>query len=95
VWRQIIEEGRLEAGSPEYRKLRYSIQRAEIEALTAAAERDAGDWSGEPKDKLVQPPKAIVYQRREKIVEVLDRYHRKSPSRVGLQRVKRPEGISG
>lgn len=55
VLRQIIDEKRLDIdlGSPEYRKLAHSIQRAEIEALTRAAERDVGDWSGEPKDKLV------------------------------------------
>jgi hypothetical protein len=61
---RIIEEGRidLDPGSVEYRKFAHSIQRAEIEALTRAAERDAGDWTGQPKDKLVQPPKVVTHK---------------------------------
>jgi hypothetical protein len=56
VVRQIIDELRLniDVDSPQYRKLAHSIQRAEIEGLSRAAERDVGDWTGQSKDKLVQ-----------------------------------------
>ncbi len=84
VVRQIIEERRLDLdpGSPEYRKLSHSILRAEIEALNRAAERDVGDWSGQPKDKLVQPPVAIAHPAGEKIIELFDRFSREAPGRV-------------
>ena len=84
VLRQIIEERRLnlEPGSPEYRKVAHGIQRAEIEALKRAAERDDGDWSGEPKDKLVRPPTRVAHPVGERIVEVFDRFRREAPGRV-------------
>jgi integrase len=84
VVRQIIDELRVnvDVGSPQYRKLAHSIQRAEIEALSRAAERDAGDWSGQPKDKLVQPPTSFVHPPGEKIIELFDRYGREAPGRV-------------
>jgi integrase len=84
VLRGIIEERRLDLdpGSVEYRKLAHSIQRAEIEALNRAAERDSGDWTGQPKDKLVQPPTAVAHPPGEKIVELFDRYRREAPGRV-------------
>lgn len=63
VVEQLVEQRRLtvDAGSPEYRKVAHGIQRAEIEALQRAAERDRGDWSGEPKDKLVRPPVLVSH----------------------------------
>jgi hypothetical protein len=36
----------------DYRKLAQGLQRAELEALTRAKERDQGDWAGQPGDKL-------------------------------------------
>ncbi|WP_298108596.1 site-specific integrase [Bradyrhizobium sp.] len=80
----LLEQRRLklEAGSPEYRKIAHGIQRAEIEALRRAAERDAGDWSGEPKDKLVRPPVLVSYPVGETILELFDRFRREAPGRV-------------
>ena len=84
VVRRIVEERRLDLdpGSGEYRKFAHSIQRAEIEALARAAERDLGDWTGQPKDKIVQPPTAIAHPPGEKIIELFDRYRREAPGRV-------------
>lgn len=45
-------------GSLGYRKLAQGLQRAELEALQRAEERDHGDWSGTPRDRLVAPPSA-------------------------------------
>ena len=54
----VIERERLliERGSPAYRDLCQRLQRAQIQALERAAERDAGDWSGAPTDPIVTPP---------------------------------------
>lgn len=84
VIRRIMEERRLDLdpSGPEYRKLAHGIQRAEIEGLKRAAERDVGDWTGEPKDKLVKPPTAIAHPPGEKIIELFDRYRREAPGRV-------------
>lgn len=81
---QIAEERRLniDPGSLDYRKFANGIQRAEIEALTRGLERDAGDWSGEPKDKLVQPPTVVAHPPGEKIIELFDRFSREAPGRV-------------
>lgn len=81
---RIIEERRLniDPGNTDYRKLANGIQRAEIEALTRASERDGGDWSGEPKDKLVQLPKTVAHPAGETILELFDRYRREAPARV-------------
>ncbi|MET4476448.1 site-specific integrase [Bradyrhizobium sp. F1.13.3] len=81
---QIAEERRLniDPSSPEYRKFANGVQRAEIEALNRASERDAGDWSGEPKDKLVQPSKVSAHPPGEGIIELFDRFSREAPGRV-------------
>jgi integrase len=81
---QIIDELKLhvDIDSPQYRKLAHSIQRAEIEGLNRAAERDLGDWTGQPKDKLVQPPAAIVHPAGERILNLFDRYRLEAPGRV-------------
>ena len=82
--RTIINARRLdlEKGSPEYRKLAQGVQRADLEALKRGEERDAGDFSGEPKDKLVQPPTLVVHARGETIMELFDRFKRESGSSV-------------
>jgi integrase len=55
---EVVEARRwlLEKSSGEYRKLAHGLQRAEIEALNRAAERDRGDFSGTPADPIVLPP---------------------------------------
>jgi integrase len=84
VVRRLVEDRRLDLdpGSAEYRKLVHGIQRAEIEALNRGVERDVGDWTGQPKDKLVQPPTAIAHPPGEKVLELFDRYRREAPGRV-------------
>jgi integrase len=84
IVRRVMDERRLDLDthSPEYRKLAQGVLRAELEALNRAAERDAGDWSGEPKDKLVQPPKFFAHPPGEKIVELFDRFKRESSGNV-------------
>jgi integrase len=45
----------IEKGSPAYRDLCQRLQRAEIQMLERAAERDQGNWSGVPNDSAVAP----------------------------------------
>jgi integrase len=42
-------------GSPAYRDLCQRLQRAQIQVLERAAERDAGNWAGSPNDAIVVP----------------------------------------
>ncbi|MFK4523682.1 integrase [Bradyrhizobium japonicum] len=42
-------------GSPAYRDLCQRLQRAQIEVLERAAERDVGNWAGVPSDPIVVP----------------------------------------
>ncbi|WP_314945938.1 site-specific integrase [Bradyrhizobium cosmicum] len=42
-------------GSQAYRDLCQRLQRAQVEVLERAAERDAGNWSGVPSDPIVVP----------------------------------------
>ncbi|RQH14944.1 site-specific integrase [Bradyrhizobium sp. RP6] len=42
-------------GSPAYRDLCQRLQRAQIQVLERAAERDAGNWAGVPSDPIVVP----------------------------------------
>lgn len=54
---EVIQSERLLVvkGSPAYRDLCQRLQRAQIEVLERAAERDAGNWSGVPSDPIVVP----------------------------------------
>jgi integrase len=53
----VIRRDRLlmEKGSPRYRDLCQKLQRAEIEFLERAKERDQGNWAGLPSDPIVAP----------------------------------------
>ena len=42
--------------TPEWISLARHLMRAEIEALERTLERDAGDFSGQPRDPLIRPP---------------------------------------
>lgn len=86
IVRRVMDERRLDLDthSPEYRKLAQGVLRAELEALNRAAERDLGDWSGAPKDKLVQPPTVFAHPPGEKIMELFDRFKRESGGRVSV-----------
>lgn len=46
----------IEKGSDDYRALAQIMIRSELEWLRRAAERDQGDWTGEPKDPAIKPP---------------------------------------
>lgn len=84
VVQQVIEDRRLgvDVGSDEYRKLAHGLQRADLEGLTRTIERDAGDFTGAPKDKLVQPPTVFDPPKGEQILELFDRYARERSGRV-------------
>ncbi|ACF02493.1 integrase family protein [Rhodopseudomonas palustris TIE-1] len=84
VVEQVIEARRLgvDPGTPEYRKLAQGLQRAELEGLKRTVERDAGDFSGESKDKLVQQPTVFDPPKGEGILELYDRYAREKSGRV-------------
>ena len=67
----------------DYRKLAQGLQRAELEALTRAKERDQGDWAGQPGDKLIRPPVAgIVAAPGETIMELFGTYARENPDNI-------------
>jgi integrase len=84
VVRKIIDDRRLdlETSSAEYRKLAQGIQRAELEALERGRERDAGTFSGAPKDPLVQPPTVKPQPAAEGIVVLFDRFRQESSNAV-------------
>ena len=57
----IAREGLLiSKGTPAYHDLCQMLQRAALEALTRAAERDAGQWGGRPADEAITPPAPSV-----------------------------------
>jgi integrase len=82
VVQDIINARRLDLGkdSDGYRKLAQGIQRAELEALGRSSERDDGDWSGQPRDKLVSAPAVAMHGPGEKISELYDRFKRERPA---------------
>lgn len=67
----------VKAGEPDYRRLARGLVRAEVEALNRAAERDAGDWSGTPRDKLVSPP--TVAPAAERVSTLFEGYVKENP----------------
>jgi integrase len=76
----------LAKGSDDFRKLAQGLQRSELEALTRAAERDQGDFTGSPRDALVRPPSAYVAAPSiapgESIAELFDAYAAENPEQV-------------
>lgn len=77
----IAREGLLiTKGTSDYHDLCQMLQRAELEALTRAAERDAGQWSGRPADEAIAPPtpSATVPMAApgETVMELYDRFAR-------------------
>lgn len=84
VVEQTIEARRLgiDPGSPQYRKLAHGLQRAELEGLARTLERDAGDFSGSPKDILVKPPVVFDPPPGETIMELWDKYAREKSGRA-------------
>lgn len=84
VVRKVIDERRLDLDmhSLEYKRLANGIQRAELEYLKRAEERDAADFSGKPTDPLVQQPTTMAHKPGEKILELFDRFHREAPAGI-------------
>ncbi len=77
----IAREGLLiSKGTPAYQDLCQMLQRAALEALTRAAERDAGQWGGKPTDDAITPPTPSVATPSaapgETIMELYDRFAR-------------------
>jgi integrase len=76
----VIQRERLliERGSPAYRDLCQRLQRAQIQALERAAERDVGKFDGVATDPLVMPPDLTMGNRfslpGESIMELYDRF---------------------
>ena len=69
--------------SGDRKKLAQGFQRAEMEAHARFLERDAGDFAGEPRDKLVRPPKLakeVLTPVGETIMGLFDRYERERPA---------------
>jgi integrase len=77
---EVIHRERLliERGSPAYRDLCQRLQRAQIQALERAAERDAGNWAGTPSDPIVAPPDLTMGNKfalpGQSIMELYDRF---------------------
>ncbi|SEH23565.1 site-specific integrase [Rhizobium sp. NFR12] len=77
----------VDAGSDEYRELCSLMTRAEIEGLQRTLERDAGDFSGAPKDPVVKPASASAREAAapgETILEVFEEYARENPNQIKL-----------
>lgn len=69
--------------SHDERKLAHHLQRAEIEALTRASERDRGEFGGVIKDQVVAPPASqapMVAAPGEGIMELFDVFARDNPN---------------
>ena len=81
ILHEVIEERRLNAvpGDEKYRQLGQGLQRAELEFMQRAAERDKADFTGQPKDPLVQPP-MHVKRPGETIMELYDRFRKEKPA---------------
>lgn len=83
-----------EPGSRQWRELANEMARAEIEALKRTVERDAGDYSGEPRDPLVKPPTGQrrapheVAQAGESIAEALAAFKAENPKNVSKGRIE-------
>lgn len=81
ILNEVIEERRLNAGpgDEKYRQLGQGLQRAELEFMQRAAERDRANFAGQPKDPLVQPP-INVKRPGETIMELYDRFRKEKPA---------------
>ncbi len=69
--------------SQDERRLAHFLQRAEIEALTRAAEHDRGDFGGIIKDPAIKPPAAqvpVLASPGESVMELFDVFARDNPN---------------
>jgi len=75
----------LDRNSAGYKDLARRMMRAEIEALERTLERDAGNYTGAPKDPVVRPPAprdTDTAAPGETLAELFDVYARENPKRV-------------
>lgn len=75
-------------GSPAYRELCQRLQRAQLEALKRADERDAGKWDGEPTDPSVTTSG-------ETITEAFAAYRRDVAGRLSADTLRQSEACIG
>lgn len=86
----VIQRDRLllEKGSTGYRELCQRLQRAEIQMLERAGERDQGDWSGVPTDPAVAPADPTAGRKiaaaGESLWELYDRFEREKKASVSF-----------
>ena len=74
----------LEKGSPAYRDLCQKLQRAELQYLERAAERDEGTFSGVPSDPVVTPADPTMGKKRAKAGEtIMELYDQFKADRIG------------
>jgi len=79
----LTKRGLAVTNSADHKKLVQGLVRAEIEAHLRFSERDAGDFTGEPKDKLVRPPtKKLAVPAGETIMGVFGQFEREMPGAV-------------
>lgn len=75
----------VDTGSDKYRELCTLMTRAEIEGLQRTLERDAGDFSGVPKDPIVKPASGISREAAapgQTIMELFENYARENPNQI-------------
>lgn len=75
----------VDVGSDEYRELCSLMTRAEIEGLQRTLERDAGDFTGSPKDPIVKPASGVAREAAapgETIMELFEIYARENPNQI-------------
>lgn len=83
----------IERSTPEWISLARRLMRAEIEALERSFERDAGDFSGQPRDPLIRPPakprsdKTSSVSSGETIAEALTVFQKENPRNVSKSRM--------
>lgn len=71
------------ANPKDHKQLALMLTRSELEALKRQAERDEGDFSGQPGDSSVRAPaiaKTAVVPVGETIMDLFDKYHRERPA---------------
>jgi integrase len=72
-------------GDPRYRELCFRLMRADIEQLERYAERDRGDFTGQPKDPIViasEGTAPVDALKGETIMAVFEKFERENPNGV-------------
>lgn len=86
----------LPARSTEERRLAQMLQRAEIEALTRAVERDRGYFGGTVADQEIKPPTAtapLVADPGESVMELFDVFARDNPNRATPETIAQSRNV--